>query len=1077
MSSFQRMNERHARHTCVLSLLIAATWMVRLGAEDVSFNEDVRPILSDRCYHCHGPDAKNQDSEFRLDTRGNALADLGGYAGIVPGSLDKSEVHARIRSTDDSDRMPPPEAVRDLSDAERDILDKWIEQGANFETHWSFNPLPDQVEIPHDPSSSAWSRGEIDQFVLARMTKAGLTPNIEASREKWLRRVTFDLTGLPPTVDELNQFLADESAESHERVVDRLLASEACAERLATEWLDVARYSDSYGYQRDDERFVWPWRDWVIRAFHSKMPYDRFIELQLAGDLLPDASQDDILATTFNRLHSHKKEGGVAIEEFRVEYVADRTHTFAGAFLGLTMECCRCHDHKYDPITTKEYYQLSAYFANVDERGLISFFTNAVPTPAMPLATDDQSNKLAETKSAILEAERRLTQVVSDADIAFDEWLEHRTSISQITGLVANVSFDVPVAIEDANAKSEENKKLNAETGLAFANEVDGDKQALSLATNKVVPGQIGNAIELTGDDSVVIPGVARFSREQPFSFSLWIKLPDDDERAVIYRRSRGWDDAGTIGYELIQEDGRLSAKLCHFWPGDAICVETTGELTRGSWQHVTVTYDGTSRAAGLRIFMNGEPAATVIVQDHLTRQITKWNGGYEDLAIGSRYRDRGFKDGAVDEFRVYDRELMPLEVRQCFDGKSLAELLEKPAGELDANELRMLREYFIAVVHEPSMDAYKQLLDAHHARNVLVDSIPAISVMRERETPLPTYVLTRGVYDSHGEQVEPGTPAVLPSFPEDEPRNRLGLAHWLVDPKHPLTARVTVNRYWQMLFGRGLVRSSEDFGLQGDPPTHPQLLDWLARDFVSSGWDVHELLRKIVLSATYRQSSVVSPDVRALDPENRWLGRGPSQRLSAEMIRDNVLAVSGLLVDQVGGPPVKPYDLALAYNALPVDKGEGLYRRSLYTFWKRSSPTPVMTTMNSGTREVCRVRREIAASPLQALVLMNGPQFIEASRVLAASLIRVHGDDSIAIASDAFVRLTSRKPTDQEAKVLQRLYEEQFAEFSEDPDQAAELGKVGSSPPADDVDAVKLAAVTVLVNSIMNVNESVRHK
>ncbi len=1048
----------------------------KLRADEVSFSEDVRSILTDRCYHCHGPDAKNQDSEFRLDTRDHALADLGGYAGIVPGNLDKSEVHSRIRSKDDSDRMPPPDAVRDLSDTERDILDKWIEQGANFETHWSFNPLPDRIEVPRDSSDSAWPHSEIDRFVLARMTKAGLTPNIEASREKWLRRVTFDLTGLPPTVSELSEFLADESKESYERVVDRLLASDACAERLATEWLDVARYSDSYGYQRDDERFAWPWRDWVIRAFHSKMPYNRFIELQLAGDLLPNASQDDMLATTFNRLHSHKKEGGVAIEEFRVEYVADRTHTFAGAFLGLTMECCRCHDHKYDPVTTKEYYQLSAYFANVDERGLISFFTNAVPTPAMPLATEDQSKKLLEAAAAIHDAENRLTQVVSEAEPAFMNWLGQRVATSEITGLVANVSFDAAVPIDDANAKTEENKKLDAETGLAFANDAKDGKQALSLAANKIVTGQSGSAIQLTGDDSVVIPGAGRFSREQPFSISLWIKLPEDDERAVIYRRSRGWDDAGTIGYELIQENGHLSAKLCHFWPGDAICVETTGELPRGSWQHVAVTYDGTSRAAGLRIFMNGEPAATAIVQDHLTRQITKWNGGYEDLAIGSRYRDRGFKDGCVDEFRVYDRELTPLEVRHCFDGKSLAEVLKKPASDLDANELHVLREYFVAVVHEPTMDACKQLLKAHDARNELVDSIPAISVMRERETPRPTYVLTRGVYDSHGEQVEPGTPAVLPSFPESEPNNRLGLAHWLVDPKHPLTARVTVNRYWQMLFGRGLVRSSEDFGLQGDPPTHPQLLDWLARDFVSSGWHVHELLRKMVLSATYRQSSIVSREVRALDPENHWLGRGPSQRLSAEMIRDNALAVSGLLVDKVGGPPVKPYDLALAYNALPVDKGEGLYRRSLYTFWKRSSPTPVMTTMNSGTREVCRVRREIAASPLQALVLMNGPQFIEASRVLAASLIRLHGDDSIATASDAFVRLTSRKPTDQEAKVLQQLYEEQLAEFSKHPDQAGELAKVGSSPPADDVDSIKLAAVTVLVNSVMNLNESVRH-
>ncbi len=1046
-------------------------------ADEVSYNLDVRPILSDRCYHCHGPDAENQDSALRLDARDNALADLGGYAAIVPGNLDASELHARIRSTDANERMPPPDAVRDLTDAQRDILDRWIEQGAPFEAHWAFTSIPTSVDAPTNTIDPTWSRGPIDSFVQARMTQAGLEPNAQAPREKWLRRVTFDLTGLPPTLQDIKRFASDQSPDAYEQVVDRLLTTEACAERLATEWLDVARYSDSYGYQRDDERFVWPWRDWVIRAFHDNMPYDQFIQWQLAGDLLPDATQDQVLATTFNRLHSHKKEGGVAIEEFRVENVADRTHTVAGAFLGLTMECCRCHDHKYDPLTTQEYYQLSAFFDNIDERGLISFFTSAVPTPAMPLCSEDQSRQLQAATEAIEVATKEFDRVCDASDEGFDAWLSQRQTSDEIAGLVASISFDAAVPIDNADAKTEEGKPLNADTGLAFANTANDGKQALTLATNRLVPGHRGSAIQLTGDDSVVIPGSGHFTRDQQFSFSLWAKFPDDDERAVIYRRSRGWDDAGSVGYELIQEDGHLSAKLCHFWPGDAICVETTGELERGTWQHIVVTYDGTSRATGLKIYLNGFIAPSVIVQDHLTRSITQWNGGYNDLAIGSRYRDRGFKDGAVDEFQVYDRELTSIETRQLFDDKTIEDCMSRPKDEFDDRDHQELKEYFLSRIHAPAIAARQNVLTAHRRRNALMDSIPAIGVMRERAVPRPTYVLKRGVYDSHGERVEPATPAALPDFPIDQPRNRLGLARWLTDPNHPLTSRVTVNRYWQMMFGKGLVRTPEDFGLQGDPPTHPQLLDWLARDFIDSGWDVRELLRKIALSATYRQSSVVSREIRNRDPENRWLARGPSQRLSAEMIRDNVLAVSGLLVDKVGGPPAKPYDLELAYNPMGAAKDDGLYRRSLYTFWKRSSPTPVMMTMNAGTREVCRVQREIAPSPLQALVLMNGVQFVEASRVLAAKLVRTHQDDVEQLASESFELLTSRKPAPDELEVLVKLFQEQSEQFRERPQQANELLKVGVAASPSDLDPVEVAAATVLVNSIMNLDECVRHK
>jgi hypothetical protein len=1048
----------------------------------VSFNHEVRPILSDACFKCHGPDASNRDSEFRLDRRENALADLGGYFGIVPGDLAHSEVHRRIHSADD-DQMPPPDALRQLSAQEKEILDRWIRAGAPFDGHWAFAALPREVTVPDVEGD--WPLTTVDRFILATLQAKGFSPNREAEREKWLRRVTFDLTGLPPTLEEIDAFLQDSSDRAFEVVVDRLLVSDACAERLASEWLDVARYSDSYGYQRDDARFVWPWRDWVIDAFRSNMPYDQFITWQLAGDLLPNPTREQILATTFNRLHSHKKEGGVAVEEFRVENVADRIHTVAAAFMGLTLECARCHDHKYDPIRTKEYYQMSSFFANVDERGLISFFTDAVPTPAMPLPSPAQEAALAEADVKIRAAERSLQDAHAQAQSAFGAWLtawhdsrdrRDGDSPEAVPDLVASLSFEELQEDPQGKFHNEGGTGVPSESMRKLDNAAPAAKPAVTSAANRLVEGRQGRAIELTGDDAVVLPGVGHYGRHQSFSVAVWINPAEVEERAVIYRRSRGWDDAGSIGYELTKEADRLSAKLAHFWPGNAICVETEALLSANQWTHVVVTYDGSSKAAGLRIFVNGAPAATRVVQDHLTRSITKWTAGHRDLAIGWRYRDRGFKDGKVDEFRVFQRCLSPLEAKHLFDGQTLDELRNIAIDRLSDAQLARLNEYYRSALDGSVRKAIDTLASAREARNAVMDSIPAITVMRERAVPRPTYVLTRGAYDQHGERVTADTPAFLPKFPADAPRNRLGLARWLTAPDHPLTARVTVNRYWQMLFGAGLVRTPEDFGNQGDPPSHPELLDWLARDFVAHQWDLRRLLRTLVLSATYRQSSVVSAEVRARDPENRYLARGPSQRLSAEMIRDNALAVSGLLVSQVGGPPVRPYDVALAYTPLPVDQGEGLYRRSLYTFWKRTSPSPVMMTLNATSREVCRLRRELTDSPLQALVLLNGAQFVEASRVLAGELLRRHGENLDAVCLEAYRRLTSRQPSADELQILKALYEEQLADFQAEPQRVARLLGTSDALEQGDPLAARHAAATVLVNSLMNLDESVRN-
>jgi hypothetical protein len=1068
-------------------LLVVLLFSPHVAAQEISFSRDVRPILSDKCFHCHGPDADNQESDFRLDTRDHALK------AIEESSPEDSELHSRIR--DEDDPMPPNDAPRKLTEKEKDILEQWIREGAAYEDHWAFEPIPDSIPVP--ASDSQWPRGDIDRFILTAMKSAGLKPNSSAAKEKWLRRVTYDLTGLPPTIDQVKSFLADESKGAFAKVVDRLLASEPCAERLTSEWLDVARYSDSYGFQRDDERYVWPYRDWVIRAFKQNMPYDQFVTWQLAGDLMKDPTRDQIIATAFNRLHSHKKEGGVAVEEFRVENVADRTHTFSAAFMGLTMECARCHDHKYDPTKTKEYYQLSSFFANVDENGLISYFTSAVPTPAAPLPTPEQEMQLAEAAKKVAAAERQYQELLAKDD-AFRSWMKDidgTTSEDPIPGRIAKLSFDEPVVltknkrtkggkpVEDKKKKGTNKNEKKDKTEVEKPAEVEKTEaveevkpdrsntdsetfEDWSKIAQKVIDGPSGKAIELTGDDPVSFPEVGQFGRHEPFTISIWIKTAELGERAVIWRRSRGWDDAGSIGYELVKLKNKLSAKMCHFWPGNAIAVETDAFLEKELWYHVAVSYDGSSKAKGLKIYVDGKPAKTSIVKDHLTRQVTTWINGEDEFAIGSRYRDRGFKDGQVDEFEMYDRELAPLEVSYLHDNSALSSL--------DQVDEADLKTWYFAAHSKPAAEARENLKQKRLAWNKVMDSIPAMTVMRETE-PRDVFVLDRGVYDARGEQVSPETPVFLPDYPQGAPRNRLGLAKWITAPNHPLLARVTVNRYWQMMFANGLVRTPEDFGLQGEMPSHPELLDWLARDFISNGWNVKRMLKQIALSSTYRQSSAVSPEVRNRDPENRLLARAPANRLTAEMLRDGVLFASGQLNQKVGGPPVKPYDVALAYNPLTVDKGDNLYRRSLYTFWKRSSPAPVMMTMDANKRDVCRLRREVTASPLQALVLLNGTQFVESSKVLALRLYEKHNGSPQKIISECFELFTSRAPSDEELKILKTLYDEQLADYEKQPDEAMKLLETGEAEMPEGTDAKKIAAATILVNAILNLDESVR--
>ena len=994
---------------------------VTAQSTEISFTRDVKPILSDRCFHCHGPDAENQKSDFRVDTQEKAFADLGGYFGIKPGSLEDSELHWRIHSNDEDEVMPPVKSKRKLTKAEKKILDEWIKQGAKYEGHWSFSALPGKVDVPEE--GKGWARNEIDHFIHKKLGEIGLKPSEGTTKEKWLRRVTFDLTGLPPTLEELDAFLSDKSGGAYEKVVDWLLDSDAFAERLTSEWMDVARYSDTYGYQQDRHREVWPWRDWVIRAFRKNMPFDQFITEQLAGDLLPEATQDQILATTFNRLHPQKVEGGSVPEEFRIEYVTDRIHTVGTAFLGLTMECTRCHNHKYDPLTMKDYYSLSAFFSNIDEAGLYSFFTPSVPTPTLNLTTEAHEKQLAGARAKLAKAEKELEAVLEGSPESFDP----------AAGMIVHLTM-------------EKGK------GGKLENLADGKSLASSSGANKTVEGKVGNALKLTGDDGVNLPkGVGDFHRAMPFSYALWMKVPEKMDRAVVVRRSKAWTDAASRGYELLIEDGKASAALIHFWPGNAIRVKTKEALPLGKWVHLTVTYDGSSQASGLKIYLDGKPAAQDVVRDHLTREIK--GGGDNFVGLGQRMRDKGFKNGLVDEFRVYNREISAKE----------AAYIAKP----NSPPVTVAKE-------DPKVaEARKSLQAAREGLNKILQSLPEIMVMKEMPEPRPTFILNRGMYNQPTERVEMNTPEVFPPMSGDMPKNRLGLAKWLTEPNHPLTARVTINRYWQLVFGQGLVSTPEDFGSQGKPPTHPELLDWLSREFVDSGWNLQSMLKKMVLSATYRQSAKVTPELLETDPANLYLGRSPSHQLSAEMIRDNALAVSGLLSKRVGGKPVRPYDLKVSFKPINPDKGEGLYRRSVYTYWKRTAPAPVMMTLDASKREVCRVKRERTASPLQGLVLLNGPQFVEAARATAENLITANGDNTAGMAEEAFRMFTSRAPDKLERKILVELWKEQHGEFSKDLAKAKSYLTTGDRKPAKGLDPAKLAATTVLVSTLMNFDET----
>ncbi len=1021
--------------------LLAATQLCQ-AEERISYSREILPILSDKCFYCHGPDKEHRKEDLRLDIRAEAIK-AGAWD---PEKPSKSEALIRIFSDDEDERMPPPDSHRVLTETQKNLIKAWVEQGAEYEAHWAFVAPPKDIPVPETKDKS-WARNPIDSFILARLEKEKLQPSPEAAPERWLRRVTFGLTGLPPVQAEIDAFLADTSPQAYQTVVDRLLASTRFGETLATPWLDLARYADSFGYQADIDTLAWPYRDWVIRSFNENLPFDQFIIQQLAGDLLPDATREQKLATAFSRIHRKTNEGGAIPEEMRQDGISDRVHTVGTAFMALTFECARCHDHKYDPITAKDYYSMGAFFNSIDEFGIMGWANGILPQPALALPTPEQEEKLVSLQKAIADAESALASYTKSPVAGFEGWLASGKTFPE-ADLAGRFHFD-------GDPKSE---MLNA---------VD-PKQSAKIGGNKVAEGQSGNGILTNGDDALGLPDFGIKHADQPFSVSLWLKPGEAYPRAVVFANSTS-ADVPYSGYELMLENNHLTWSLARENPGNAASISTTAGIPVGGWTHVTVTNDGSHRASGLRIFLNGLPAETTTVCDTLTRDFKIGNS----LGFAARSRDLGLRGGLIDGISFHLRAITPLE--------ALAIHQDTPLAETKANP-EQLREYYLSAIDPEARKLTANLSAARAAYRDEQDKVREVVTMRESAKPRPAYILTRGDYTSPGEKVERQTPDWLPPFPQDQPRNRLGFAKWLTSPDHPLTARVTVNRIWQEMFGTGIVVTSENFGLQGAQPSHPELLDWLARDFINHGWDQKRAIKQMVLSATYRQDSKASPELRERDPSNALLARGPARRLTAEQLRDSALALSGLLSETMGGPPVKPYQAPGSMwktlnSFLPEyapDKGEGLYRRSLYTFWRRTTTPPNMMIFDTTTRDVCAARRQVTNTPLQPLVMLNDPQFVEAARKLGERILTDGGPDDESRAKWAYREVTGKAPTSGQLPFLLDLIREQRELFKATPADADALLKVGDTKPDPALDKIESATAAMLAQAIINLDANI---
>jgi hypothetical protein len=1025
--------DRTARALIALAMLPSALLAATPAAsETVDYNRDIRPILSNHCYACHGPDQDKRQANLRLDRQEDALKPLeSGKLAIVPAQCDQSELLARVAATGES-RMPPEDAGPPLKTHEVAKLRQWIAEGASWKGHWSYL----KVEPPHLPavSDSTWPRNGIDHFVLRKLDEEGLKPTGEADKRTLVRRLSFDLTGLPPTLAEIDAFLADTGDGAYERVVDRLLSSPHYGERMAIKWLDLARYADSNGYHVDDHRNIWKFREWVIDAFNRNMPFDRFTVEQIAGDLLPGATVEQRIASGFHRNVMVTSEGGADPEEYLTKYANDRVTTTAAVWLGTTLACAECHDHKYDPFTQRDFYRFYAYFNNIPELGLDT--RQGSPVPNLQIPTDEQANKLAEFKRQISQLETRIHDEVA------------KTTVDPPGPSVATSDAQETVWVDDALPRQ---ALLDGSEGDASWHWVTSPHPVLAgrVASERTANG-FGQHFFINAKDRLTLV-------EGDKLFAHVYLDPQNPPQAVMLQFNDGtWEHRA-------------------YWGSNAFDFGTEGSASRQS--------QGPLPESGRWVRLEVDAAAVDLkAGDAVSGLAFSQFGGhvYWDKAgtvnrtpLAAKSFDSQLAWEAAEKAKA--KQKLPQDIQDA---------LKIEPDKRDDAKRTLLRDHFVRFAYtktRPLFDPLNAQLDAlRNGESELNRAVPVTMVMQENPQMRDTFVLVRGDFRTRGERVERGVPASLPPLPAGAPNNRLGLAQWLVDPSHPLVARVTVNRYWQQYFGTGIVKTSDDFGSRGQWPTHPDLLDWLAAEFIASGWDVKAVQRMIVTSATYRQSAKVDATLLERDPENRLLARGPRFRLDAEMIRDNALAVSGLLDDKLGGPSISPYQPAGLWDELTAgdryvqSKGRDLYRRGLYVYWKRSIPYPPLQTFDAPNREVCTDSRPRTNTPLQALVLLNDPVYLEAARVLAERIVRDGGSDVPARVAFAFKLCTARDPSEREAAILKNLFERSLAKYRENPTSAAKLTSAGEWPRSTAVDVAELAAWTAIGNVLLNLDETI---
>jgi hypothetical protein len=1056
MNSARVQSLRITLPAALLSLAVSA------AAAPLAYNKDIRPILFDNCFNCHGPDSAARKAELRLDNFADATRpNSDGVAAIIPGDPAKSPFMERILTKDEDDIMPPPETHKTLKPEQIATLQQWIAEGAKYEAHWSFL-APARPPVPA-VADAAWAKNPIDAFVFTEMQKVGLIPNPEADKRTLARRAALDLTGLPPEPALVEAFVNDTAPDAYEKLLDKLMASPHFGEHRARYWLDAARYADTHGIHFDNYREMWPYRQWVIEAFNKNQPFDQFTIEQLAGDLLPNRTLDQQIASGFNRCNITTNEGGAIAEEYLVLYARDRTETTSQVFMGLTTGCAVCHDHKFDPISMKDFYSLSAFFNNTTQGAMDGNIKDTPPIVFVPQEEDRPrwnaiDLELAATKKAI--DERR-----GSARAEFDKWLASTTP-DIFTKSVSSEGLQLHAPLDEAGGES---VTVVTPAGPApvtcggGAGAIDGVVAAKAF---KVEPGKTAALAQPDG-----------FENNKPFSYGAWVHLPGNNVTGASFARMeeapryRGWD--------LWIQGNRPGTHIISAWQTDAIKVVGKKPLKPNHWHHVFVTYDGSGKAAGVKIYLDGELQQSDIEADKLTASIQNTL----PLKFGQRDQQSRIDNLGLQDVRLYSRLLGAEEVAALPNAQKFGTILAKPADQRSDADRNALYDWWLPANDQPWKDSQAKLVALEQEQSALRQRGAVTHVMQEKADKPMAYVLARGEYDKRRDPVGPETPASLPRMADDMPRNRLGLAQWLLRPDHPLTARVTVNRFWQELFGTGLVRTAGDFGISGELPSHPELLDWLAVEFRESGWDMKKFFRLMMISATYRQAAAAPQEKYTKDLANRYLARGPRFRMDAEMVRDYALAASGILSRKIGGPSVKPYQPDGIWEAVAMpesntrhykrDSGESLYRRSIYTMWKRAAPPASMDIFNAPAREVCTVRRERTNTPLQALVTLNDVQFVEAARFLAARALKEGGATPEARLDFTFRSILARPASPEETAILMASYNDLLKHYQTAPDDAKALLTEGEHKSDPALDTIQLAVWTMMANQIFNLDET----